>query len=174
MKKAICPGSFDPVTNGHIDIFERAGRMVDELTICVFHNVRKQSFFSVEERVALLREATKQIPNVRVDSFSGLLTGYMKEHGIRFIVRGLRSVSDFEYEQQSAQAIHSMEPELETIFLLTDPRHAFVSSSLIRELAWFHGSVAGLVPDCVRHAVEKRYPLENILETVNIYQATRS
>ena len=161
MKKAICPGSFDPVTNGHIDIFMRAGSMAEELTVCVFHNVRKKSFFSVEERVALLRESTKHIPNIRVDSFSGLLTEYMKENGIRFIVRGLRSVSDFEYEQQSAQAIHHMVPGMETVFLLTDPRHAFVSSSLIRELVCFHGSIDGLVPDCVKHAIEKKYPLKD-------------
>ena len=156
MKKAICPGSFDPVTNGHVDIFERAGRMVDELTVCVFHNVRKQSFFSVEERVALLRESTKHILNLRVDSFSGLLTEYMREQGIRYIVRGLRSVSDFEYEQQSAQAIRQLSPEMETIFLLTASKHAFVSSSLVRELAWFHGSIEGLVPDCVKQAIEKK------------------
>ncbi len=156
MKRAVCAGSFDPVTKGHVDIFERAGRMVDELTVCVFHNVKKKSFFTVEERVELLQKSTGHIPNVRVDSFSGLLTDYMKAHDIRVIIRGLRTVADFEYEQQSAQTIHHLHPEMETVFLLTDPRYSFVSSSLIRELAWFHGETGGFVPDCVREAIALR------------------
>ncbi len=156
MKRAICSGSFDPVTIGHIDIFERASRMVDELTVCVFYNVNKQSFFPIEERVELLRESVRHIANIRVDSFSGLLSDYMLEHDIKIIIRGLRSVADFEYEQQSAQAIHHMCPEIETIFLLSDPRHAFVSSSLVRELAWFRGDVSKLVPECVESAIAHR------------------
>lgn len=156
MKRAICSGSFDPVTIGHIDIFERASRMVDELTVCVFYNVNKQSFFPIEERVELLRESVRHIVNIRVDSFSGLLSDYMLEHDIKIIIRGLRSVTDFEYEQQSAQAIHHMCPEIETIFLLSDPRHAFVSSSLVRELAWFRGDVSKLVPECVEGAIAHR------------------
>ncbi len=156
MKRAVCAGSFDPVTNGHIDIFERAGRMVDELTVCVFHNVKKKSFFSVEERVALLRESTAHIPNIRVDSFSGLLSEYMLAHDIYVIVRGLRSVADFEYEQQSAQTIHHLHPRMETVFLLTDPNYAFVSSSLIRELAWFGGKTDEFVPGCVSAAIALR------------------
>ena len=99
MRRAVCSGSFDPVTLGHLDIFERAGRIFDELIICVFHNVKKQPFFSVEERVALLEESTAHIPNLRVDSFSGLLTDYMKAHQAQVIVRGVRSVADLEYEQ---------------------------------------------------------------------------
>lgn len=159
MKRAICSGSFDPVTNGHINIFERASRMVDELVVCVFHNVKKKSFFSVEERIAFLRESTCHIPNLRVDSFSGLLAEYMMAHDIQVIVRGLRSVTDFEYEQQSAQTIHHFHPEIETVFLLTEPSHSFVSSSLIRELTWFHGKVSGLVPECVERAIaEKCHP----------------
>ncbi len=156
MKRAVCAGSFDPVTKGHVDIFERAGRMVDELTVCVFHNVKKESFFTVEERVELLRESTEHISNVRVDSFSGLLTDYMMAHDIRVIIRGLRSVADFEYEQQSAQTIHHLHPHMETVFLLTDPQYSFVSSSLIRELAWFHGKTGDFVPECVRKAIECR------------------
>lgn len=156
MKKAVCSGSFDPVTNGHIDIFERASLMTDELIVCVFHNVKKKSFFSVEERVALLRESTEHIPNLRVDSFSGLLAEYMRMHDIRYIVRGLRSVTDFEYECQAARATHHLMPEAETVFLLTDPRYAFVSSSAVREIAWFQGKTAGLVPECVERAITQK------------------
>lgn len=156
MRRAICSGSFDPVTKGHVDIFERASRMVDELTVCVFYNVKKQSFFPVEKRVELLRESVGHIANIRVDSFSGLLSDYMLAHDINVIVRGLRSVTDFEYEQQSAQAIHHMYPELETIFMLSDPRHSFISSSLIREIAWFRGDVSKLVPECVERAIAHR------------------
>ncbi len=156
MRRAVCSGSFDPVTNGHIDIFERASRMVDELIVCVFHNVRKVPFFPVEERVRLLRESVLHLPNVRVDSFSGLLTEYMQEQGARIIVRGLRSMTDFEYEQHSAQMIRHLAPEVETIFLLTSPEYAYVSSSGIRELAVFHADVHGLVPDCVERAVKQR------------------
>ncbi len=156
MKRAVCSGSFDPVTIGHVDIFERASRMVDELTVCVFHNVKKQSFFAVDERVELLRESVSHISNIKVDSFSGLLSDYMRAHDIRVIVRGLRSVTDFEYEQQSAQAVHHIWPEIETVFLLSDPRHAFISSSLIRELAWFRGNFSELVPECVARAVLNR------------------
>ena len=155
MRKAVCSGSFDPVTNGHVDIFERASRMVDELIVCVFHNVRKKPFFPVEERVRLLRESVLHLPNVRVDSFSGLLTDYMREQGADIIVRGLRSATDFEYEQNSAQMIHRLAPEVETIFLLTSPEYAYVSSSGIRELAVFHADVRGLVPDCVEQAVRR-------------------
>ena len=99
MRRAVCSGSFDPVTNGHIDIFERASTMFDEIIICVFHNVNKQAFFPVEERVRFLREATAHIENVRVDSFSGLITDYMKAHEAHVIVRGVRSIKDLEYEQ---------------------------------------------------------------------------
>ena len=155
MRKAVCSGSFDPVTNGHVDIFERASRMVDELIVCVFHNVRKKPFFPVEERVRLLRESVLHLPNVRVDSFSGLLTDYMREQGASIIVRGLRSATDFEYEQNSAQMIRRLAPEVETIFLLTSPEYAYVSSSGIRELAVFHADVRGLVPDCVEQAVKR-------------------
>ena len=156
MRTAVCSGSFDPVTNGHIDIFERASGMFDELIVGVFHNIRKQPFFSVEERVELIREATQHIPNLRVSAFSGLLPDYLHEHGARFIVRGLRSVTDFEYELQQAQMIKHIAPDIETVFMLTRQEYAFVSSSGIRELAAFHGSVKGLVPECVERAIQKK------------------
>ena len=157
MKIAVCSGSFDPVTNGHIDIFERASRMFDELIIGVFHNIKKEPFFTVEERVALLREATSHIGNLRVSSFDGLLPDYMHAHGATVIVRGLRSVTDYEYEQKSEQMLKFIAPDIETVILLTNPKYSFVSSSGVRELASFHGPVTGLVPDCVEKAIKQRF-----------------
>lgn len=156
MRTAVCSGSFDPVTNGHIDIFTRASQMFDELIVGVFHNIRKQPFFSVEERVELIRESTRQIKNLRVSSFSGLLPDYMHEQGAKVIVRGLRSVTDFEYELQQAQMLKHIAPDIETIFILTNQEYYFVSSSGIRELAEFQGSVSGLVPACVERAIHER------------------
>ena len=156
MRTAVCSGSFDPVTNGHIDIFERASGMFDEVIVGVFHNIRKQPFFSVEERVGLIREAAQHIPNLRVSAFSGLLPDYLHEQGAPFIVRGLRSVTDFEYELQQAQMLKHIAPDIETVFLLTRQEYAFVSSSGIRELAAFQGSVRGLVPACVEQAIQRR------------------
>ncbi len=156
MKRAVCTGSFDPVTNGHINIFERAAAMVDELIVCVFVNNKKQSFFTIEERVNLLRESTKHIVNIKIDSFSGLVSDYMREHDIKIIVRGLRSSADFEYEVIEAQMIKHLAPDTDTIFLLTAPEFLFVSSSGIRELAKFKGSVKGLVPECVEQSILKK------------------
>ena len=156
MIKAVCSGSFDPVTNGHIDIFERASCMFDKLIVGVFHNIRKTPFFTVEERVRLLEEATSHIPNLRVGAFEGLLPEYMREVGATVIVRGLRSVTDYEYEQKQEQMLKYIAPDIETVFLLTDPRYSFVSSSGVREIANFHGRVTGLVPECVELAINRR------------------
>lgn len=156
MTKAVCSGSFDPVTYGHIDIFERASTMFDELTVAVFHNIRKEPFFSVDERVKLIKDSTKHIPNLTVGAFSGLLPDYMHEHGANVIVRGLRSVTDFEYELQQAQMLKHIAPDLETVFILTGQEYYFVSSSGIREIAMFRGNIHGLVPECVEEAVERR------------------
>ena len=153
---AVCSGSFDPVTIGHVDIFERASRMFDELVVCVFHNVRKQAFFSIDERRRFLEEATAHLPNVRVDAFSGLLTDYMRDVGAQIIVRGVRAVKDLEYEENEAHMLHHLDPGVETVFLLTNPAYSFVSSSGVRELAAFHGDVHGLVPACVEAAVNAR------------------
>lgn len=156
MRRAVCSGSFDPVTMGHLDIFERASRMFDELIVCVFHNVKKKPFFPVEQRVALLQEAAAHIPNLRVDSFSGLLTDYMREHEAQIIVRGVRSVADLEYERNESRMIAHLDPKVETVFLLTSMQYSFVSSSGIRELVTFGASVRGLVPDCVERAIASR------------------
>lgn len=153
---AVCSGSFDPVTIGHVNIFERASQMFDELILCVFHNVRKTSLFSLEERVALLREATAHLPNVRVDAFSGLLTDYMRQAGAHIIVRGVRSVKDLEYEENEAYILKHLDSSLETVFLLTEPRYSFVSSSAVRELLAFGGDIHGLVPPCVEKAAAQK------------------
>ena len=156
MKRAICTGSFDPVTNGHINIFERAAAMVDELVVCVFVNNKKQTFFSAEERVELLRTSTQHIKNLTVDYFGGLVSDYMAQHDIKIIVRGLRSSADFVYEVNEAQMIKHLAPDTDTIFLLTAPEFMFVSSSGVRELAKFRGNVKGLVPDCVEKAILRK------------------
>lgn len=157
IRKAICTGSFDPVTNGHINIFERAAKLADELTVCVFVNKKKNYLFDVEERVQLLKESTRHISNLKVDSFDGLVAEYVKAHDINLIVRGLRSVSDFSPEFNQLQFNKRLAPEVETVFLLTEINFSFISSSGIRELAKFHGDVSGLVPKCVEIALKSKF-----------------
>lgn len=157
MKKAICTGTFDPVTNGHVDIFERAAKLVDELTVCVFVNKKKTALFDTQERVDLLREATLHIDNLTVDSYDGLVANYIKEHDINIIIRGLRSAGDFEYEYNQAQMNTHLAPGVNTIFLLTSPEFLFISSSAVRELAQFYGDIHGLVPECVEIAIKSKY-----------------
>ncbi|WP_110953110.1 pantetheine-phosphate adenylyltransferase [Anaerosinus massiliensis] len=155
MRIAVCPGSFDPVTNGHIDIFERASYMFDEVIVGVFHNPNKKPMFTVEERVDLLKESTKHIKNIRVDSFSGLLSEYAKKHNTSIIIRGLRAIGDFEYEFQRALLIKKIDPEMETIFMMTSNEYSFLSSSGIKELAKFNGNIKGLVPECVEIKIKQ-------------------
>lgn len=156
MRRAVCPGSFDPVTKGHIDIFERASAMFDELIISVFHNPGKdKAMFSMEERVEMLREATKHIPNVRVTCFSGLLNEFCKKEEAPFIVRGLRTFTDFEYEFQRALLLKKIDNDLETVFIMTNAKYSFVSSSGVRELATFGGQLKDLVPECIEERVRK-------------------
>ena len=146
MKRAICPGSFDPVTLGHVDIFRRAARIFDELYIGVFNNIRKTPLLQAEERMELLRSAVADLPNVKVVAFDGLLAEYMIANHIQVIVRGLRSVTDYEYEQGQAQIIKSMHPELDTMFLLGKPEYNSYSSSVVREIIRFKGDYSRLVP----------------------------
>lgn len=149
MRRAICAGSFDPVTNGHMDIFQRAAGMFDELLVGVFNNVRKTPFLTVEERIKVLEEATADIPNIKVVSFDGLLADYMLKNDVQYIVRGLRSITDFEYEQGNAQIIKAAHPELDTVFLLCRPNYSYISSSVVRELVAFKGDISPLVPASV-------------------------
>lgn len=156
MRIAVCPGSFDPVTNGHIDIFERASTMFDEVIVGVFHNPNKQPLFTMDERVALLERSTCHIPNLRVDGFSGLLNEYVKQKQAKVIVRGLRAMSDFEYEFQRALLLKHIDPMIETVFMMTSNEYSFLSSSGIKELAKFNGSIKGLVPECVEVEIKRR------------------
>ncbi len=148
MRRVVCPGSFDPVTNGHLDIISRASRLYDEVVVAVLINITKKSLFTVEERMEMLREATTQYGNVRVDSFHGLLVDFCEANGISAVVKGLRAVSDFDYELQMAQMNYSM-AKVETMFMTTNPLYSFLSSSLIREVAKYGGDVSGLVPERV-------------------------
>ena len=154
-RRAVCPGSFDPVTNGHLDVFTRAARHFDELTVAVFINSKKTNLFSVEERIALLREATAHIPNIRIDSFTGLVVEFCKQHDIPVIVRGLRAVTDFEYELQLSQANYEL-ANVETMFVSTNPAVGYVSSSLVKEIARYGGDVSSMVPAPVVQALAAR------------------
>jgi pantetheine-phosphate adenylyltransferase len=148
VRRVVCPGSFDPVTNGHVDIISRASRLYDEVVVAVLINITKKSLFTVEERMEMLREVTTQYGNVRVDSFHGLLVDFCEAKGISAVVKGLRAVSDFDYEMQMAQMNYSM-AKVETMFMTTNPLYSFLSSSLIREVAKYGGDVSGLVPEQV-------------------------
>jgi len=146
---ALCPGTFDPVTNGHLDIIERASRHFDGLIVAVLENPAKQPLFGLEERLAMLKEATGDLSGVEVASFGGLLVDFARDRGVDAIVKGLRAVSDFEYEFQMAQMNHRLSG-VETFFLTTDPRWSYLSSSLLKEVARYGGDVEGLVPPVVR------------------------
>ena len=146
MKRAVYTGSFDPVTNGHMDIIRRAAEIFDVLIVSVLNNKEKTPLFSVEERVKILKEATKDLPNVQIDSFSGLLVDYAREKDLHVIVRGLRAITDFEYELQMAQTNRIMDPEIDTIFLTTSLEYAYVSSTIMKEVARFGGDLSKFAP----------------------------
>ena len=146
MKKAIYPGSFDPMTLGHLDIIERSSRIVDELNVAVLKNNAKNPLFSADERVSMIKEMTESMPNVTVASFDGLLVDYMKEINATIIVRGLRAVTDFEYELQIAQTNHVENPEVETIFLTTSLQYSYLSSTIVKEFASYGGDISKFVP----------------------------
>ena len=148
MRVAVCPGSFDPVTNGHLDVFRRAATLADRVIVAVLINKTKSSLFTVEERIDMLREVVFDLPNVEVDSFYGLLVDYCQKHDVHAIVKGLRAVSDFDYELQMAQMNYRL-AKVETLFVSTNPLYSYLSSSLVKEVATHGGSVEGLVPDVV-------------------------
>lgn len=160
MKRAIYPGSFDPVTFGHIDMIERSAKIVDELVVAILVNSAKNPLFSVEERVSMLKEMTASLPNVTVDSFDGLLVDYMKEHGVSLIVRGLRAVTDFEYELQIAQTNHVENPDVETIFLTTNLQYSYLSSSIVREFAAYGGDISKFVPALFIDRIYDKYNMK--------------
>ena len=158
MKRAIYPGSFDPVTYGHLDVIRRAAKIFDGLTVSVLNNKLKTPLFSVEERVKILQEAVKDIPNVEVESFSGLLVDYAKSRDIHVVIRGLRAITDFEYELQNAQTNAKLSNgALDTIFLTTSLEYAYLSSSSVKEIASFHGDISMCVPEFVAQRVYQKY-----------------
>lgn len=155
--RAIYPGSFDPITNGHIYIAERAAAVFDEVVVSVLINERKNAAFNVEERLEMARESLKHVANIKVDSFNGLLVDYAKQQKAGVIIRGLRAMSDFEYEFQLALMNRQLAPEIETFFIVTDPKYSYVSSSSVREIFHFGGTVKDVVPQNVFDKLRERY-----------------
>ena len=156
MRRGIYPGSFDPVTLGHLDIIRRAAALVDELVIGVLKNNSKKNLFSTEERMEFLRRVTADIPNVRIISFDGLLVDCAVEYGTHTIIRGLRAVTDFEYELQLAQTNKRLRPDIDTVFLTTNVEYAYLSSSVVREIAGYGGDISHFVPECIIEDVYKK------------------
>ena len=156
MRLAICPGSFDPVTNGHLDVIQRAARLFDKVVVLVAVNAGKHGVFSHEERCDMLRRATAHLPNVEVDSYEGLLADYARERHAAAIVKGLRAMSDFEYEFQMALANKKLNPQVETLFLTTSAEHMYLSSSMVRQIASMGGDISDFVPSIIHDDIVER------------------
>ncbi len=154
--KVICPGSFDPVTIGHIDIISRASGMFDHVIVAVLNNLVKNPSFTTDERIALLKQATKEFDNVEIVGFDGLLADYAKKRGVNVIVKGLRAVSDFEYEFQQALTNKKLNPELETVFLTSNAEYMYLSSSMVKQVASLGGDISSFVPQCVHDIIIER------------------
>lgn len=156
MVKAVYPGSFDPVTYGHLDVIRRASVLFDEIIIGVLHNYRKSPLFSAEERVNILKEVTKDIPNITIKAFEGLSVDFVRECGAQVIVRGLRAITDFEYELQMAQTNRILEPKIDTMFLTTSLEYAYLSSTTVKEVALFGEDISKFVPPYVAEQIHKK------------------
>ena len=156
-KIAVVPGSFDPVTNGHLDIIKRAADVFDIVYVAVLNNSSKQPLFNVEERMSLIAEVTKQFPNIRIESSSGLLIEYAQQKKAQAIVRGLRAVSDFEYEMQITSMNRVLDEHIETFFIMTKNQYSFLSSSIVKEVAKYGGNVSELVPKVVEQALKEKF-----------------
>ena len=156
-KIAVVPGSFDPITNGHLDIIKRAADVFDVIYVAVLNNSSKNPLFSIDERMALIKEVTKEIPNIRIESSTGLLVEYAKAKNAKAIVRGLRAVSDFEYEMQITSMNRYLDESIETFFIMTKNQYSFLSSSIVKEVARYGGTVTGLVPEIVENALLEKY-----------------
>ena len=156
MKVAICPGSFDPATLGHMDIIERSRKVFDKVIVAVMVNPEKNTMFTVEERIGLLKKCTKDMDNVEVVGFDGLLAEYARQRGVTAIVKGLRALSDFEYEFQQALTNKKLNPNLETLFLTTSAENMFLSSSIVKQIASFGGDISNFVPECVLDKIKER------------------
>jgi pantetheine-phosphate adenylyltransferase len=156
LRRVVCPGSFDPVTNGHLDIIGRASSLYDEVYVAIgFNRAKPSGLFTIDERIEMLHEVTEQYKNVKVEAFEGLLVNFCKERGIPAIIKGLRAVTDFDYELQMAQMNYGL-TEVETLFVATNPLYSFLSSSLIKEVATYGGDVSGLVPETVLRRLTER------------------
>ncbi|MDY5846045.1 MAG: pantetheine-phosphate adenylyltransferase [Bariatricus sp.] len=158
MLRAIYPGSFDPVTYGHLDIMKRACNIVDELIVGVLMNKAKIPLFSVEERVKMLEEVTSDLPNVRIVPFDGLLVDFAKEMDAKVVIRGLRAITDFEYELQMSQTNHKLQPDVDTMFLTTSLEYSYLSSTTVREVAAFGGDISQFVPEAVAERIKDKMP----------------
>lgn len=157
MKTCIYPGSFDPITYGHIDIIDRASKIADKLIVAVLNNHDKKSLFTVEERVQMIKESIKEYGNVEVESFDGLLVDYAKSKNAKIVIRGLRAVTDFEYELQMAQTNRELENDIDTVFLLTNLKYSYLSSSIVKQVASFDGDVSKFVTPQVADRLKKKY-----------------
>ncbi|EOW1565973.1 pantetheine-phosphate adenylyltransferase [Listeria monocytogenes] len=156
-KIAVIPGTFDPITNGHLDIIERAAKIFDVLYVSVLNNSSKKPLFTIEERMEMIRQVTAHLPNVQVESASGLTVDYAATRGATAIVRGLRAVSDFEYEMQIASMNRTLNAEIETFFVMTNTKYSFLSSSMVKEVAQYQGDISELVPEIVNEAVQAKF-----------------
>ncbi|QSX08735.1 pantetheine-phosphate adenylyltransferase [Alkalibacter rhizosphaerae] len=157
MKIAVYPGSFDPITKGHLDVIERGARMFDGLVVSILENSTKKPFFSTEERMDMIRKATSHLSNVTVDSFGGLLVNYLKENKYGFVLRGLRALSDFEYEFQMAAMNKRLDPDIEIVFLMTDINYSYINSTMVREVIKFQGNVEEMVPPETMDTIKTKY-----------------
>jgi pantetheine-phosphate adenylyltransferase len=154
---AVCPGSFDPITYGHLDIIRRGAKVFDMVYVSVMNNSSKNPLFSVEERISLIKEVTKDLQNVKVDEHSGLLVEYAKSVNANAIIRGLRAVSDFEYEMQITSMNRVLNDEIETFFIMTNSQYSFLSSSIVKEVSKYNGNISELVPPVVKIALDKKF-----------------
>ena len=156
MKIAVYPGSFDPATYGHLDVIRRAAVSFDKVIVGVLHISSKSPLFSVEERVNILKEVTADIPNVKIETFSGLSVNFARNCDAKVIIRGLRAITDFEYELQMSQTNHKLEPSVETVFLTTSLEYSYLSSTIVKEVAFYHGDISKFVPDVVRERIREK------------------
>ena len=157
MRRALTPGTFDPITSGHLDVITRTAQLVDEVVVAVAASPKKQPLFSLEERAELVRQATSHLPNVRVEPFDELLVDFARRMGAQAVVKGLRAITDFEYEFQMTALNYQLNQELETLFIMSPPQYMYLSSSIVREIASLHGDVNGFVPPCVKGALEAKF-----------------
>lgn len=157
MTKAMTPGTFDPITYGHLDVITRAAQLMGEITVAVAASPKKNPLFSLDERVELVREATAHLPNVKVVPFEGLLVDFAHEQGVSVVVKGLRAITDFEYEFQMTALNYQLSEQLETVFIMSPPEYMYLSSSIVREIASLQGDIDKFVPPCVADALRRKF-----------------